>query len=176
MCSYSRQVHIVCVKWFKKKKKCCSSLVKTQIKLFVQCYHIIYNRWRFQSHADFTQPTSSLYSKKQMITVLSNRWHCIATRLSPVAALCQCCFRRLTWTSSLVSSHPNLTRAHVRSNVSFCFFCGLPSGNSITNVSSLVSVNGSYIKTPPKMPSGCLYHILYALIDTHLKKKKMHPK
>lgn len=82
--------------------------------------------------------------------MLSNLWHCIDVRLCPGAALCQRWFPYLTWTSSPGSTPPNLARAHVQSYVSFCFFCRLQSGNSITNLSSLVSVNRSYIKTHRK--------------------------
>lgn len=116
-----------------------------------------------------------LFTQKQMITVSSKPCGCIAERPSAVAALCQCWCLHLTWTSSPVSSHPDLARAHGQSNVSFCVFCGLPSGNSITNVSSLVSVNRSYIKNPQKMPHGHLYTLLHMhihaskIVTTHLQ-------
>lgn len=95
--------------------------------------------------------------------MLSNLWHCIDVRLCPGAALWQRWFPYLTWTYSPVSSPPNLAWAHVQSYVSFCFFCRLQSGNSITNMSRLVSVNRSYIRTHRKF-----HMVAYTLYCTFL--------
>lgn len=47
-----------------------------------------------------------LFTRKQTTSVLFNL--CVVVRLSPLAGLCQCQFLHLTWTSSPVSSHPDL--------------------------------------------------------------------
>lgn len=94
-----------------------------------------------------TRVSPALVQPHHMITVLYGR--CLLYHQSSLS-WGQCSFLKETWTSFLVSSCPKLTWAHLQSNVSFCFVCGLPSGNSITKVSSLVLVNGSFIKSPYK--------------------------
>lgn len=121
----------------------CGSLVKTQVKHSVLPHHHL-------TGGDFK---ATLVSHAPANLQTNHQCVCHPTSgTRPVHS---------TWASSLVSYHPNLARAHVQSSVSFCLFCRLPSGNSITNVSNLVSVNGSYIKKPLKMPHDCLYAILY---------------
>lgn len=140
----------------------CSSLVETQVKHVVQSYHIVMlTGGDFKSALVSPAPANLLHllSPKQMITVLYN--------LCRPEARSSCSPFDMDILPSVLSSKHSAGTRPIKCLLLLLLWIAKW---QLYNLISLVSVNRSYIKKSLKMPHGCLYTILYMLMDAILKK------